>query len=47
MKILFGVDVTNNRKNDIFNGSEFITASTSSHDLAAYENNSEQLKKLL
>lgn len=46
MKILFGMDVTENRKNNNINGREFITASTPAEELDAYDRSSEQLRKI-
>ena len=45
MKVLFGIDITDNRKNETVNGNEFITASNSEEELKKYDEATGRLKK--
>ena len=47
MKPILGIDITEDKKNETFNGSEFITAAASSQSLDIYEERSEALSKTI
>lgn len=46
MKVLFGIDLTDDRKNEYMNGEEFITASNSDDDIRKYEISTERLGEI-
>lgn len=46
MKVLFGIDITENKNNEFFNGVEFITASNTAEELFGYEKATEKLGEI-
>lgn len=47
MKPIFGIDITENKKNTVINGNEFIIATTSAENAAELENAGNEVEELL